>query len=177
MTVTDSYSENEVIIRPMCEADIDVIAIDRCLPWSTVQETNEKWNKYYKDQQNTIRIVGVVEKDREILGYGSLLLKSQYPYFTGIPEIHDVWIYKEYRENGLGSRLISWLEALAKGKGYKEVGIGVGLYADYGSAQKLYVRLGYLPDGHGITYKYQPTVPGESYPLDDELILWLKKDL
>lgn len=78
---------------------------------------------------------------------------------------------------GLGSQLISWLENLAKEKGYKEIGIGVGLYADYGSAQRLYVRLGYTPDGHRITYKYKPAVPGEPYPLDDDLVLWFKKDL
>ena len=42
--------------------------------------------------------------------------------------------------------------------------IGVGLYNDYGRAQKLYVHLGYVPDGHGVTYAYQSIVPGESYP-------------
>ena len=41
----------------------------------------------------------------------------------------------------------------------------------------LYVHLEYVPDGHGITYKYQPVVPGDSYPVDDDLVIWLKKDL
>jgi hypothetical protein len=31
--------------------------------------------------------------------------------------------------------------------------------------------------GYGITYKGQSTVPGHSYPLDDDLILWLMKTL
>ncbi|WP_068466649.1 GNAT family N-acetyltransferase [Candidatus Protochlamydia phocaeensis] len=177
MKINQVSFDNAIIIRPMHAIDIKVIAIDRCPPWTTVQETRKKWNAYYKEQQSAIRTIGIIEQNSEIVGYGSLLLKSQYPYFYGIPEIHDVWIYKEYRERGLGSRLINWLEALAKEKGYKEIGIGVGLYADYGAAQRLYVRLGYLPDGHGITYKYQSTVPGEPYPLDDDLILWLKKDL
>ncbi len=172
-----SPPDDKLIIRPMRETDIDVIAIERCPPWSTIQDVKEKWNKYYLDQQNAIRIVGIVEKGLKIFGYGSLLLQSQYPYFTDIPEIHDVWIYQEYRERGTGSQLIGWLEELAREKGYKEIGIGVGLYADYGSAQRLYIRLGYIPDGHGVTYQYQPVVPGEPYPLDDELLLWLKKDL
>jgi len=30
------------------------------------------------------------------------------------------------------------------------VGIGVGLYADYGTAQRMYARRGYVPDGHGL---------------------------
>jgi len=55
--------------------------------------------------------------------------------------------------------------------------IGVGLYQDYGRAQKLYVHLGYVPNGLGITYKYNSVVPGDSYPVDDDLVIWLKKDL
>ncbi len=53
----------------------------------------------------------------------------------------------------------------------------MGLYRDYGPAQQLYFQLGYLPEGNGITYKGQPTTPGQSYPLDDHLILWLVKVL
>jgi GNAT superfamily N-acetyltransferase len=169
--------DDGINIRPMSESDIAMIAIDHCPPWSTVQETKERWSKYYHEQQENIRTVGVIEQGQEILGYGSLFLKSSYPHFSNVPEINDVWIYEEYRSRGLGTKLINWLEELAKKKGYKEIGIGFGLYADYGAAQKLYFRLGYAPDGHGVTYKYQPTIPGESYPLDDELILWLKKDL
>lgn len=44
-------------------------------------------------------------------------------------------------------------------------------------AQKLYFDLGYSPNGTGITYKGEVSIPGQSYPLDDDLILWLVKDL
>jgi GNAT superfamily N-acetyltransferase len=120
-----------------------------------------------------------VKIDNEIIGYGSLLYISGYPDFknSGIPEINDVWISGNYRRNGFGKRLIHHLERIAKNKHHKQIGIGVGLYKDYGSAQKLYVRMGYIPDGNGVTYKYQSVVPGDPYPLDDELIIWLKKDL
>ncbi len=170
-------NSQNIHIRPMCIADIDTITKGRLFPWSTIQETESRWKKYYQEQQVNERTVGIIEKDQQILGYGSLFLKSEYPHFSHIPEINDLWIFEEHRGKGLGSQLIAWLENIAKEKGYKEVGIGVGLYADYGSAQKLYFKLGYSPDGKGITYKYQPTIPGVSYPLDDELILWLKKSL
>lgn len=168
---------NNIFIRPMLVSDIDPITIDHCPPWSTPETTKERWTKYYQEQQENIRTVGVIERNHEILGYGSLLLRSEYPHFSSIPEIADVWVYDEHRGRGVGTQLIKWLEKLAKEKGYKEIGIGVGLYADYGPAQKLYFHLGYCPDGHGITYKCQPTIPGESYPLDDDLILWLRKSL
>lgn len=61
------------------------------------------------------------------------------------------------------------------------VGIGVGLYGGsdggYGAAQKLYVRRGYIPDGEGITYNYQHAIPGNSYSLDDDLVLMCTKKL
>jgi hypothetical protein len=69
-------------------------------------------------------------------------------------------------------------EALTKSQ---IIGIGVGLYAGadggYGAAQRLYIKRGYIPDGKGITYNYEPTIPGNSYPLDDDLVLWFTKKL
>lgn len=172
-------SSQKTIIRPMKKSDTDIIAVDHCPPWSTTEQTIKRWNKYLEQQQENLRTVGIVEQENDILGYGSLLLCSEYPYFleNQIPEINDVWIYEQHRGKGYGTNLIAWLENLAREKGYNEIGIGVGLYKDYGPAQKLYYKLGYVPDGNGVTYKYQPTTPGESYILDDELILWLKKSL
>lgn len=169
--------KTKVVIRPMAQSDISVIAVDRCPPWSTIDVAQKKWSKYFKEQQENLRTVGIVEHGKDLLGYGSLLFKSEYSNFLGIPEIQDIRIYNEYQGQGHGSRLIKWLEKLARNKGYKKIGIGVGLYADYGNAQKLYCRLGYTLDGYGVTYRFKPTIPGESYPLDDDLILWMTKDL
>lgn len=174
-TTTQNYQA--VSIRPMNAEDIKVLVQDYCFPWSTPEEITKRWQKYYDEQQNGIRTVAVLVKKDEILGYGSLLLQSEYPYFLHIPEISDVWIHEKHRKRGLGKTLIAWLELLAQKQGYSQIGIGVGLYADYGPAQQLYFKLGFIPDGHGITYKCKPTTPGESYPLDDDLILWLKKPL
>ena len=60
---------------------------------------------------------------------------------------------------------------------HKKVGIGLGLYDDYGDAQKLYIKRGYIPDGKGVSYNYGATEPGETYQLDDSLILWFTKNL
>lgn len=66
---------------------------------------------------------------------------------------------------------------MARKEGYQEVGIGVGLYKDYGTAQRLYVQMGYIPDGMGVTYKSSYITPREQYPVDDDLIFWMKKSL
>lgn len=81
---------------------------------------------------------------------------------------------------GIGSLLLDTAEKAAATKS-EVVGIGVGLYAGadggYGAAQRLYVKRGYIPDGKGVTYNYQPAIPGNSYPLDDDLVLWFTKKL
>lgn len=114
-----------------------------------------------------------------VLGYGSLVWRSQYPPFVdeGRPEIQDLVVSKSWRGQGTGTALIAALEARVRAAGRLCVGIGFGLYADYGSAQKLYVRLGYQPDGRGVTYENRPVTPGGTVWLDDELVLWLVKGL
>lgn len=166
-------------IRPLVKADIPPIVERYSFPWSTRDKTEILWDTYYQEQKNKVRTVAVIEKSGEILGYGSLLRKSECPFFTqrNIPEINAVWIDEDHRRKGLGTALIKWFETLASQEGYNEIGIGVGLYRDYGPAQQLYFHLGYLPEGNGITYKGQPTIAGQSYPLDDDLLLWLVKPL
>ncbi len=163
----------------MYALDIAKIVSRYSFPWSTREKTQQTWDTYYHEQQNGTRTVAIIEKNNEILGYGSLLRKSECPFFasTNIPEVNAIWIDENHRRQGLGKALIKWIEVLAIQEGYTQIGIGVGLYQDYGPAQKLYFQLGYIPDGNGITYKGQPTIPGQTYPLDDDLLLWLVKSL
>jgi GNAT superfamily N-acetyltransferase len=169
----------DILIRPLDVQDISHIVDRYTFPWSTPEKTEQLWDAYYHEQRNGIRTVAIIEKNREIVGYGSLLRQSENPSFASknIPEINAIWIDEEYRRQGLGKALIRWLERLAMQEGYAQIGIGVGLYRDYGPAQKLYFQLGYAPDGNGVTYKGEPVVPGQSYPIDDDCLLWFVKIL
>lgn len=173
------HRESKTLIRPLTKSDIPKIVARYSFPWSTSEKTEALWDSYYQEQQDGIRTVAVIEENHAILGYGSLLRKPESPFFAqkNIPEINAIWIDEDHRKKGLGIALIKWLEKLARQEGYQQIGIGVGLYKDYGPAQKLYFKLGYSPEGNGITYKGESATPGQSYPLDDDLILWLKKDL
>ena len=168
------------LIRSLHKTDIPKIVRRYSFPWSTPEKTQILWDAYYQEQEDKVRTVAVIEKDGEILGYGSLLRKPECPFFAqrNIPEINAIWIDEDYRRKGLGTALIKWIENLASQEDYKEIGIGVGLYRDYGPAQQLYFQLGYTPEGNGITYKGEATVAGQYfYPLDDDLLLWLVKPL
>ena len=170
-------NSSQQTIRPLQLDDISILA-EQVFPWSTPKETTAKWEKYWVEQQEGIRLLCIVEYQNQIAGYGNLLRFSKYPHFKDkkIPEINDLWIYDQYRKKGLATLLIHYLETIAANEGYHQIGLGVGLYSDYGSAQKLYTRLGYIPDGCGISYNCQATVPGKSYQLDDELLLWMIKE-
>jgi hypothetical protein len=48
---------------------------------------------------------------------------------------------------------------------------------DYGMAQRLYVRRGYVPDGRGLMTHERPIVNGESVVVDDDLVLYFTKQL
>lgn len=169
---------SQPIIRSLRHEDIEVLA-DLHFPWTSHKETLEKWSRNLNEQNEGIRLSCIVEYQNKIAGYGSLLRYSEYPIFKDkkIPEINDVWIYDQYRKKGFGTFLINHFEKLAQEEQCTQIGIGVGLYHDYGAAQKLYFQLDYKPDGLGVTYKGKAGIPGERYPLDDDLILWLVKSL
>jgi len=58
-----------------------------------------------------------------------------------------------------------------------QAGITVGLFAEYGPAQRLYAKRGYVPDGRGACQGLRPLTPGETVTVDHDLILWLTKAL
>lgn len=179
LNLVKDQDREDTVITVLEKKDIDSLVNQFCFPWSSVEATLEKWTRYLSENQQGIRTVYLLHKNGIIIGYANLLYISEYPNFSraGIPEINDLWIAESWHNKGFGKKLIIHLENIARKKKYSEIGLGVGLYKDYGQAQKLYFRLGYVPDGHGITYKYQSVTPGKEYFVDDDLILWLKKKL
>lgn len=94
-----------------------------------------------------------------------------------IPEIQDLNVVPESRRNGIATGLIEYCEELSRQAGKDSIGISVGLTKNYGPAQILYIRMGYVPDGYGVTYDRDGVEPYHSYPLDDNLSLMMIKPL
>lgn len=55
--------------------------------------------------------------------------------------------------------------------------LGVGLHSGYGSAQRMYVKRGYIPDGSGVWYQDKICGPYVKCVNDDDLVLYLSKKL
>jgi Ser/Thr protein kinase RdoA (MazF antagonist)/GNAT superfamily N-acetyltransferase len=173
-------SELNISIRKLRASDIPIIvdAFGRA-NWPKPAAIFET---YLQEQLIGARLAWVAYVNDQFAGYVTLNWQSQYESFAAarIPEIMDLNVLPPFRKVGVGSMLLDIAEKEAATKS-EVVGIGVGLYAGadggYGTAQRLYVNRGYIPDGKGVTYDYKPTVPGNSYPLDDDLVLWFTKRL
>ena len=162
--------------RNLTQQDIPVIVASFTqIGWN---KPAELFQKYLKEQENNTRSVWVVFNHEDFVGYATLKYHSDYQSFNtqNIPEINDLNVLPEFRNLGIGSKLLDLAEQEAQKLGSR-VGLGVGLHADYGPAQKLYVKRGYILDGNGITYKNKPLKFGETVCLDDDLVLWFTKKL
>lgn len=117
--------------------------------------------------------------DNAYIGYVMLNYAPRYGLYKklAIPEIQDLRVLPQYRKQGVGGALVAYCEKVAKNKKHSTIGISVGLNASYGAAQRLYAKMGYIPDGAGVTYDRKQTTEGELRPLDDLLCLMMTKDL
>ena len=172
--------KNQVQIRSLTEEDIKAIVSSfHQIGWD---KSASLFEGYLKEQEAGERLVWVAHFKGEFAGYVTLKWQSGYLPFKeqNIPEIMDLNVLPSFRKMGIGSLLLDAAEKEALTKS-QIIGIGVGLYegedGGYGPAQRLYVKRGYIPDGQGVAYTDQSTIPGNSYALDDDLVLWLTKKL
>jgi GNAT superfamily N-acetyltransferase len=121
----------------------------------------------------------VAVRSEQVIGIVSILWESNYAGFRdrGIPLVHQVSVAGPARRQGVATELLAAAEQLARDRGVTTLGITVGLTDDYGPAQRLYAKLGYLPDGRGACCGREPLAHGTQISLDDEIILWLTKNL
>ncbi len=141
------------------------------------------WNKpaaqydaYLEEQAADIRPVLVARVEGDFAGYITVVWQTGYAPFreAGIPEIQDFNVLPQFRRQGIGSALMAAAEALIATRS-KIAGIGVGLYPDYGPAQRLYVLRGYVPDGLGIAAEKVQVLAGQVVRVDDELALYFTR--
>jgi len=93
-----------------------------------------------------------------------------------IPTVCDFNVLIKFRGQGVGSALMDAVENLARQMS-TVICLGVGLYTNYGAAQRMYVKRGYIPDGSGVWYKNKNLPPYEQCCNDDDLILYMSKQL
>jgi GNAT superfamily N-acetyltransferase len=128
-----------ITIRRLRTEDASVIAAAlQAFGWS---RTADEYEEYARQDAGGPRTCFVAESDGQLAGYCTLLWESHYPPFrsSGIPEVSDLNVLPQFRNQGIGGRLLDSVEAVAAERSAR-VGLGVGLYSAYGAAQRIYVK-------------------------------------
>ena len=138
-------------------------------------DDESEFQRYLADQDAGRRSVHVAVCQGQIAGYVTLLWTADDPAFReqGIPEISDLRVDPGFRRRGIGAALMDQAETEAASH-FDRVGLNVGLHSGYGSAQRLYVRRGYLPDGSGVVVEGKVVPEGATIRLDDNPIVTLR---
>ena len=169
-------SQKEWIISNMEDRDAQAVTDAEIEQgWSV---SGEKYRKRLEDQRSGKAISLVAEYSGKAIGYINVYPNSPWGAFggKGYPELIDFGVLEKYRNMGVGTSLMDTAEKLAS-EFADMVYLGVGLHSGYGSAQRMYVKRGYIPDGSGVWYKDQICVPYGVCRNDDDLVLYLSKKL
>jgi len=169
-----------LIIRTLEPAEIAPIAAAFAeLGWD---KPASQYEKYLSEQEAGHRVVLVAWaglqhlQTLEFAGYVTIFWQSHYPPFReqDIPEIVDFNVLPKFRRQGIGAVLMDEAEKRVAARSAL-VGLGVGMTADYGAAQRMYAKRGYIPDGRGLHSRGQPVQYGQSVSVDDDLVLYFTK--
>ena len=133
--------------------------------------------RYFLEQECGEREVLVAEVGGALAGYITILpCAKQGPFAEIYPELSDFNVFEPFQNQGIGNLLMEEAEKRVKPISDK-VTLGVGLHSGYGSAQRLYVKRGYLPDGSGVWYRNHPVAMNATCEDIGDLVLYLSKDL
>jgi len=163
-------------IRPLQEQDIQPIAqAFATIGWN---KPAAQYERYLVEQAADARVCLVALLDGDFAGYVNALWRSDYEPFrtANIPEVADFNVLPHYRRRKIGTGLMDAVEATIAQRS-AVAGIGVGMYPDYGAAQRLYVLRGYVPDGRGLSYHNRTLQYSEPVLNDDDLVLYFTKQL
>lgn len=170
------YECGNILIRDLVPSDAQIITDEEVAQgW---YQTIDKYEMRLRHQAEGMSVSLVAEYQGKVAGYINVYPNSEWGSFAnqGYPEIVDFGVLEKYRKNGIGSKLMDVAEEIAAG--YSDmVYLGVGLHNGYGSAQRMYVKRGYIPDGNGVWYGDTVCPQYADCCNDDDLVLYLSKRL
>lgn len=169
------YSDEVLIVRSMRESDIPAfLEAFHAQGWHWMSE--EKFRRYYDMEVSGERRILVAEYGGNVAGYTTLMKEAEHgPFaYNGVPYVCDFNVLKAFQRRGIGSRIMDCAEKTAF-ETHDSICLGVGLYRDYGTAQRMYAKRGYIPDGSGVWFNNVNLEPGAPCLNDDDLILYMMK--
>ncbi len=169
------FKNNEITIRDMQISDAEIFTEEE-IKQGWIDATTEKIENRIKDVAYGKAISIVAEYLGNPAGYVSVYINSDWGSLggKGYSEIIDFAVLEKYRCKGVGTTLMDIAEKIAF-KYSDTVYLGVGLHNGYGSAQRMYIKRGYIPDGMGVWYGDKVCEQYADCKNDDDLNLYLYK--
>lgn len=166
----------DIVVRELRESDImPIVEGEIAQGWQGA--TREKYDMRLQHEAEGQCIPLCATYMGEPVGYVNLYFKAYPPMDRfNCPEIVDFGVLEKCRRKGIGTALMDAAEALAAAR-CDMVCLGVGLHYGYGSAQRMYVKRGYIPDGTGVWWKGELLEQYAPCENDDELNIFFTKKL
>ncbi|RIW32064.1 GNAT family N-acetyltransferase [Bacillus salacetis] len=168
------YKEGDLRIRPAVESDGEKLVEGfKEQGW---EKPLELFRTYHLQQSRAEIDFFVAECGQIVAGYVVLIPETPAGPFAAakIPEIVDLNVLKSFQNHGVGSKLMDAAERKAEEMS-DSVSLAAGLHFGYGTAQRMYVKRGYIPDGSGVWYRGRQLEQYGSCVNDDDLVLYLRK--
>lgn len=169
------FSSENIDVRIMDYDDIPLI----CKAGNDESEDNIIYLKNQLENQKKQECSALLALyNGEIAGYVFLYYKCRWGGLANcsLPCVVDLIVFEKYRKNRIATALMDIAEKIAK-KYSNRVYLDVCLNSEYGPAQRLYVKRGYVPDGKGAYYEEKVCEINAICKNDDELTLCLVKEL
>ena len=169
------FSSTNIVVRIMDYDDIPLI----CKADKDESESNIIYLKNQLDNQKKQECSALLALyNGEIAGYVFLYYKCRWGGLANcdLPCVIDLIVFEKYRKNRIATALMDTAEIIAKNYSNK-VYLDVCLNSEYGPAQRLYIKRGYVPDGKGVYYEEKVCETNAICKNDDELTLCLVKEL
>ena len=169
------YNENDILIRDLVESDAEIIAHEEHLQ-GLLDKQPARYFRRLKDVADGKCVSLVAEYKGNPAGYINVYFDSQWGAFAGKgwPEIIDMRVLEKYQKNGVGNMLMNIAEDISK-KYSDTVYLGVGVNSNYGSAFRMYVKHGFVPDGTGLWRNDEHLENYTDIKYDDDVIIYMSK--
>lgn len=174
--MTTYFADEKIIIRSMIKEDaLAIIDVFHSYGWGNQVET---YLQYYHEQEIGKRKVYIAEVKGELAGFCTLIMLSKIGPWkdTNVTEISDLRVFNKIQRNGIGDLLLSVIINDVS-KFSSVISLSVGLHSGHGSAQRKYVKSGYVLDGSGVWYDTKVLDQYATTCNDDSLVLYMRKKL
>ena len=155
------YQDKDLTVRAMYPSDCQ--AFHQGFAAQGWDKPFSQFERYFEEQREGVKKVLVAVLQGEVAGYTTLLPQAPAGPFAGKgwPEVCDFNVLEKFQRRGIGNRILEVAEDLAS-QTSDTICLGVGLHSGYGTAQRLYVKRGYVFDNR---YTYPGQAPGTVCPL------------